>query len=110
MTVAHDTDVASVSGGLAGSLAAAMLGRDGIRAMLIDPHGAYPEDFRCEKLDSAQVAILNRTGLADEILRATTPDGECWVARFGRVVDKRPGDQQGFFYAPLVNTVRGLIA
>ena len=31
------------------------------------------------------------------------------MARFGRLVEKRPGDQQGIFYAPLVNTVRGEI-
>ena len=32
-----------------------------------------------------------------------------WVARFGRLVEKRPGDQEGIFYAPLVNTVRAQI-
>jgi hypothetical protein len=52
---------------------------------------------------------LQKTGLADAVLWATTPDGEAWVARFGRVVDKWPGDQRGIFYAPLVNTVRGQI-
>lgn len=103
------TDVAIVGGGLAGSLTAAMLGRAGIDAVLIDPHAVYPPDFRCEKLDSRQVKILQKTGIADAVLRAATPDGECWVARFGRVVEKRPGDQHGIFYAPLVNTIRGEI-
>jgi 2-polyprenyl-6-methoxyphenol hydroxylase-like FAD-dependent oxidoreductase len=104
------TDVVIVGGGLAGSLAAAMLGRAGMDAILVDPHGAYPPDFRCEKLDGTQVAVLKKTGLADEVLRATTPDRATWVARFGRVVEKRPGDQVGIYYAPLVNTVRALIA
>jgi len=103
------TDVAIVGGGFAGSLAAAMLGRAGIDAVLIDPHKIYPPDFRCEKLDGVQVAILRKTGLAGEVLRAATHDRESWVARFGRLVEKRPGDQYGIFYAPLVNTVRGLI-
>jgi 2-polyprenyl-6-methoxyphenol hydroxylase-like FAD-dependent oxidoreductase len=103
------TDVTIVGGGLAGSLAAAMLGRAGIDAVLIDPHKVYPPDFRCEKLDGVQAEILRKTGLADEVLRAATPDRECWVARFGRFLDKRPGDQHGIFYAPLVNTVRGLV-
>jgi len=106
---AHATDVAIVGGGLAGSLAAAMLGRAGIDAMLIDPRTEYPPDFRCEKLDGDQVALLHKTGLADAVLRASTPDRESWVARFGRLVDKRPGDQEGIFYAPLVNTVRAQI-
>ena len=103
------TDVAIVGGGLAGSLAAAMLGRAGVDAVLVDPHKIYPPDFRCEKLDGGQAEILRKTGLADEVLRAATPDRECWIARYGRLLDKRPGDQHGIFYAPLVNTVRGLV-
>lgn len=103
------TDIAVVGGGLAGSLAAAMLGRAGVDTVLIDPNTVYPPDFRCEKLDGGQVEILRKTGLADEVLRAATHDRESWVARFGRLVEKRPGDQYGIYYAPLVNTVRGLI-
>lgn len=105
----HNTDVAIVGGGLAGSLAAAMLGRAGIDAILIDPHTEYPPDFRCEKLDGDQVAILKKTGVADAVLRASTPDRETWVARCGHLVEKRPGDQQGIYYTPLVNTVRAEI-
>jgi 2-polyprenyl-6-methoxyphenol hydroxylase-like FAD-dependent oxidoreductase len=105
----HNTDVAIIGGGLAGSLTAAMLGRAGIDAILVEPHPVYPPDFRCEKLDGDQVNVLRKTGLAEEILRETTHDRESWVARFGRIVDKRPGDQQGIMYAPLVNCVRGLI-
>ena len=105
----HSTDVAIIGGGLAGSLTAAMLGRAGIDTILIDPHPVYPPDFRCEKLDGDQVSVLRKTGLADEVLREATHDRESWVARFGRLVDKRVGDQQGILYAPLVNCVRGLI-
>lgn len=43
------TDIAIIGGGLAGSTAAAMLGRAGISAVLIDPHETYPADFRVEK-------------------------------------------------------------
>lgn len=105
----HTTDIAIVGGGLAGSLAAAMLGRAGIDAILIDPHTEYPPDFRCEKLDGDQVGILEKTGIADAILRSCTPDRRTWVARFGRLVEKRPGDQQGIYYTPLVNAVRAEI-
>ena len=103
------TDVVIAGGGLAGSLAAAMLGRAGIDAVLVDPHPVYPPDFRCEKLDGMQMRTLRLTGLADAVLRASTADRECWVARLGRVVEKLPGDQRGILYDTLVNTVRSQI-
>ena len=105
----READVVIAGGGLAGSLAAAMLGRAGINAVIVDPHTVYPEDFRCEKLDGTQMHTVGLTGLADAVLRASTPDRECWVARFGRVVEKRSGDQQGVMYDTLVNTIRGEI-
>src|SRR5262245_49072020 len=105
----RQTDVVIVGGGLAGSLAAAMLGRRGIATVMIDPHEAYPVDFRCEKLDGPQMLTLELTGLADVVRRVSTPDRESWVARFGRLVEKRPGDQQGIRYETLVNAMRGQI-
>ena len=102
----RQADVAIVGGGLAGSLAAAMLGRAGTSAVLIDPHTVYPPDFRCEKIDGAQLRILRKTGLADAVLRVATQDGGVWIARLGRLVDKRPGDQHGILYDNLVNAVR----
>lgn len=104
----RQTDIAIVGGGLAGSLAAAMLGRSGIDALLIDPHPSYPPDFRCEKLDEAQLEILGRTGLAEEILTACAPYRENWVARFGHIVEKRRGNAQGVMYDTLVNSLRAL--
>src|SRR5882757_7083162 len=103
------TDIAIVGGGLAGSTAAAMLGRAGIPAILIDPHPAYPPELRCEKLGGEQLDLLRKTGLAEPTLRATTLDGEVWEARFGYVVAKKPSDQHGVMYDTLVNTVRAQI-
>jgi 2-polyprenyl-6-methoxyphenol hydroxylase-like FAD-dependent oxidoreductase len=100
------TDVAIVGGGLAGSTAAAMLGRTGIPAILIDPHPVYPPELRCEKLGGEQLELLRRAGLAEPTLRATTLDGEVWEARFGHVVAKKPSDQHGIMYDTLVNTMR----
>jgi 2-polyprenyl-6-methoxyphenol hydroxylase-like FAD-dependent oxidoreductase len=105
----RETDVVIVGGGLAGSTAAAMLGRAGIRAVLIDPHPTYPPDFRCEKLDASQAALLHKTGLAGPVLRIATADEEICVARFGRLIDRRPNAQFGFSYDTLVNTVRAEI-
>ena len=103
------TDVAIVGGGLAGSTAAAMLGRAGVPALLIDPHPVYPPELRCEKLGGEQLELLRKTGLADATLRATTLDGEVWEARFGYVVCQKPSDQHGVMYDTLVNTVRAQI-
>jgi 2-polyprenyl-6-methoxyphenol hydroxylase-like FAD-dependent oxidoreductase len=103
------TDIAIVGGGLAGSTVAAMLGRAGISAILIDPHTVYPPDLRCEKLGGTQLPRLRRTGFEEELLRATTVDGEVWEARFGFVVAKKPSDQHGAMYDTLVNTMRAQI-
>ena len=100
------TDIAIVGGGLAGSSAAAMLGRAGQDAVLVDPHALYPNDFRCEKLDASQITILRKTGLAEAVARAATVDQEVWIARSGRVVEKKPSAQLDFLYHTLVNAVR----
>jgi 2-polyprenyl-6-methoxyphenol hydroxylase-like FAD-dependent oxidoreductase len=100
------TDIVIVGGGLAGSTAAAMLGRAGIPAILIDPHVKYPPDLRCEKISGDQVNILRKTGLAEATLRAATLDGNVWLARFGYLLDKKPSDQYGIMYDTLVNTMR----
>ncbi|HMK80891.1 MAG TPA: NAD(P)/FAD-dependent oxidoreductase [Xanthobacteraceae bacterium] len=105
----RQTDILIAGGGLAGSTAAAMLGRAGYAVVLVDPHAVYPPDFRAEKLDSTQTAILRKTGVGEAVLRAATLDGSTWVARFGRLIEKRPGDQHGILYDTMVNTMRGEI-
>jgi len=105
----RQTDILIAGGGLAGSTAAAMLGRAGYSVVLVDPHSVYPPDFRAEKIDGTQAAILRKTGVGDAVLRAATLDGESWVARFGRLVEKRPGDQHGILYDTMVNAMRSEI-
>jgi 2-polyprenyl-6-methoxyphenol hydroxylase-like FAD-dependent oxidoreductase len=104
------TDVAIIGGGLAGSTAAAMLGRAGISATLVDPHQVYPSDFRVEKLSGQlQVDRFRKTGIADATLRKATHDGENWIARLGYLLDKTPSQQYGIMYDALVNSVRAEI-
>jgi 2-polyprenyl-6-methoxyphenol hydroxylase-like FAD-dependent oxidoreductase len=103
-------DVAIVGGGLAGSTAAAMLGRAGISTVLIDVHKAYPADFRAEKIVDSQIPLLNSTGVAKSVLSAATADQEVWIACFGRVVEARRTSQCNIFYDTLVNAVRGDIS
>jgi 2-polyprenyl-6-methoxyphenol hydroxylase-like FAD-dependent oxidoreductase len=104
------TDIAIVGGGLAGSIAAAMLGRAGLSAILIDPHPVYPPDLRCEKISGIeQIERFRKTGLADKILSAATHDGENWIGRFGHLLCKKPSQQYGIMYDDLVNAIRAEI-
>jgi 2-polyprenyl-6-methoxyphenol hydroxylase-like FAD-dependent oxidoreductase len=105
------TDIAIIGGGLAGSTAAAMLGRVGIPAILIDPHDVYPFDFRVEKLGGGvQVERFAQTGLAEAVLPLATHARENWIARFGHLLDRAPIDQYGIMYDELVNAIRAEIA
>jgi 2-polyprenyl-6-methoxyphenol hydroxylase-like FAD-dependent oxidoreductase len=105
------TDIAIIGGGLAGSTAAAMLGRAGIPTILIDPHQAYPFDFRVEKISGdEQLGRFYQTGIADSVLRSATHDGENWIARFGYLLDKKPSRQYGIMYDALIGAVRAEIA
>ena len=102
-----NTDIAIIGGGLAGSTAAAMLGRAGVAAILVDPHRDYPPDFRVEKLSGdEQIARFRKTGIADAVLRKAAHANENWIARFGVLLDKAPRDQIGLLYDELVNAVR----
>ncbi len=105
----RQADIVIAGAGLAGSTAAAMLSRAGYDVLLVDPHPTYPPDFRCEKLDRSQIEILKKTGMADAVLKAATPDRSLWVARFGHLVEKREGAQCGIFYDNLVNTMRAQV-
>src|SRR3990172_8397766 len=102
-------DIVIVGGGLAGSIAAAMLGRAGLDVLMVDPHPAYPPDFRSEKLDERQLQLLLATGLAEKVLGRATVVDELWIARFGRLVEKRHKPQYGIFYDALVNAIRSQI-
>lgn len=104
------TDIAIIGGGLAGSTAAAMLGRAKIPVVLIDPHHTYPFDFRVEKISGdEQVGRFYQTGIAESVLRSATYAGENWIARFGHLLDKKPNRQYGIMYDALIAAVRAEI-
>ena len=105
----RETDIAIVGGGLAGSLAAVMLGRAGHAVTLIDPFTACRPDFRCEKLEEAHVDALRRGGVLDEVLPAAMRYENIWVARLGKLAEIKPIVEYGIEYSALVNRLRGLI-
>jgi 2-polyprenyl-6-methoxyphenol hydroxylase-like FAD-dependent oxidoreductase len=105
----READVAIVGAGLAGSLAAAMLGRAGYAVALIDPNDACRPDFRCEKLEEAHVETLRKAGVLDDVLPAALRYRDIWVARLGRLAEVKPVEEYGIEYSALVNRLRGLI-
>jgi hypothetical protein len=105
------TDIAIIGGGLAGSTAAAMLGRAGIPTILIDPHQVYPFDFRVEKISGdEQLGRFYQTGIADSVLRSATHGGENWIARFGYLLDKKPSRQYVIMYDALIGATIAPVA
>lgn len=103
-------DVAIVGGGLAGSLAAAVLTRAGYRIALIDKRAVYPEEFRVEKLAGQQLDILRRLGLLDAFAQDACSFDTVLNIRRGKVVDVSKGLSYGLHYAPIVAIARRLIA
>jgi len=104
-----EAEIVIAGAGLAGSIAATMLGRAGYHVVLVDPRPEYRPEFRCEKIDGRQMLVLEKTGLADAVRAVATLDGMSWVARKGRVLEKRKGDQWGAHYETMVNAVRAEI-
>ncbi|TMJ06168.1 MAG: FAD-dependent monooxygenase [Alphaproteobacteria bacterium] len=105
----RETDIAIVGAGLAGSLAATMLGRAGHSVTLIDPFASCPADFRCEKLEEAHVETLRKAGVLDAVLPASLRCDEIWVARLGRLAEIKQITEYGIDYSTLVNRLRSLV-
>ena len=103
------TDVAIVGGGLAGSLAAAVLARAGHRVALIDKRAVYPEEFRVEKIAGQQVEILRRLGFIGELEAVACSYPTSLNIREGTVVDVSGGMTYGLPYAELVAMARRLL-
>jgi 2-polyprenyl-6-methoxyphenol hydroxylase-like FAD-dependent oxidoreductase len=102
-------DVAIVGGGLAGSLAAAVLARAGHRIALIDRRAVYPDEFRVEKIGGRQLEILRRLGFVRELEAIACPYDRVINIRAGEVVDVSVGQAFGLPYADLVAMARGLV-
>ena len=100
------SDVMIAGGGLAGSLAAVVLGRAGHRVALIDRHAAYPPDFRVEKIGGDQIELLRRLGLLDSVAAVATPFNHILNVHRGHVIDQTHSQHFGILYDDLVKLVR----
>lgn len=99
-------DVAIVGGGLAGSLAAAVLARAGHRVVLIDRRAVYPEEFRVEKIGGHQLEMFRRLGFIRGLESVASPYDRVLNIREGKVVDVSIGQAYGLPYADLVAMAR----
>lgn len=104
------TDIAIIGGGIAGSSAAVMLGRQGYNVTLIDPHEQFPDDFRCEKFDANQIETITRMGLAKDVLSYCTPIEDVWICRFGFLANKMSYPHYGFTYKTVIDAMRAKLS
>lgn len=70
-----DNRVLIIGGGMAGSLLALVLGRQGIPVMIVDPHRDPPAMFRNEKLGTEQIALLEGLGALSCFEAVCWPEG-----------------------------------
>ncbi|WP_128924928.1 FAD-dependent oxidoreductase [Bradyrhizobium guangxiense] len=99
-------EIAIVGGGLAGSLAAAVLARAGHRIALIDKRAVYPDEFRVEKIGGPQLAMLGKLGFREALQNAACRYDRVLNIREGKVIDVSVGQAYGFPYADLVAMAR----
>ncbi|WP_342731718.1 NAD(P)/FAD-dependent oxidoreductase [Bradyrhizobium sp. B117] len=102
-------DVAIVGGGLAGSLAAAVLARAGHRVALIDKRAVYPDEFRVEKIGGHQLEMFRKLGFIGGLESVACPYDRVLNIREGKLVDVSVGQAYGLPYADLVAMARGQI-
>lgn len=99
-------DIAIVGGGLAGSLAAAVLARAGHRVALVEKRAVHPDEFRVEKLGGQQLEMFRKLGFLHALENVACRYDRVLNIREGKVVDVSVGQAYGFSYATLVAMAR----
>ncbi|WP_314945187.1 NAD(P)/FAD-dependent oxidoreductase [Bradyrhizobium cosmicum] len=106
VTEAIAVDVAIVGGGLAGSLAAAVLARAGHRVALVDKRAVHPDEFRVEKIGGQQLEMFRKLGFLHALENVACRYDRVLNIREGKVVDVSVGQAYGFSYGSLVAMAR----
>lgn len=98
-------DIVIIGGGVAGSTAAAVFGRN-YSVTLIDPHTLYPPVFAADKVAGDQLGVLKTLKLFDAMTAAATPATRVINAQFGNIIERKVIDEYGIRYQTQVETVR----
>jgi 2-polyprenyl-6-methoxyphenol hydroxylase-like FAD-dependent oxidoreductase len=100
------SEIIIVGAGLAGSALAAVLGQQGRRVILVDPHSTCPPVFKAEKLDVDQVDLLRKFGLLESLFPNSGRWNEVQMGYDGRIFRTVRVEQYGINYAEMVNALR----
>lgn len=100
------SEIVIVGAGLAGVTLAAVLGRQGRRVIVVDPHSSCPPLFRAEKIEKEQVRLLRKFGLLEHLLPHSGQVREVRGSYDGRIFKTSPIEQYGVKYADMVNALR----
>jgi 2-polyprenyl-6-methoxyphenol hydroxylase-like FAD-dependent oxidoreductase len=99
-------DIIVAGAGAAGATAAAVLGQQGWRVVLLDARPTCPPVFKAEKLEQQELSLLRDFGLLEPLLRDSWKVSEVYAACDGRIYKRRTVEQLGMRYADLVNALR----
>jgi 2-polyprenyl-6-methoxyphenol hydroxylase-like FAD-dependent oxidoreductase len=99
-------EIIIVGAGMAGATAAAVLGQQGRRVILVDPRSSCPPVFKAEKIDQDQVHLLRKFGLLGHLLPFSGRVREVRTACDGRMIRTIPIEQYGINYSDMVNALR----
>jgi 2-polyprenyl-6-methoxyphenol hydroxylase-like FAD-dependent oxidoreductase len=99
-------DIIVVGAGAAGATAAAVLGRQGWRVLLLDARATCPPVFKAEKIEHDELNLLRKFELLLPLFPHAGRISEICGAYDGRIFRRRRMEQIGISYADLVNTLR----
>lgn len=102
-------DAIVIGAGFAGAAAAALLARQGHRVSLVDPHLICPPTFKAEKLETHQVAHLDRLDLLSPFRGAVQSIPDITVSYGPRSTHVLDIQQYGASYQGMVNALRGAL-
>lgn len=95
-----------VGAGLAGSTAAAIMGRQGLRVTLIDPRRTFPPVFKAEKIEAHQASLLRKWSLFAPFLVHAGRVREIRRYFNGRMFKRTPAEQYALYYSDMVGALR----